>query len=164
LGEQQNRFEEAHKSYDQSIVADAKFIPPHERLAWIALRDRKWQELADHSDAILRLDPIDYPDAYYLSGVGNFQLGNLDAAEKSAREAAERDTAHKNPRTTYLLAIILAQKHDFAGAAPLLRAFLEQNPDVSDAANIREQLASIEEAARGRQPSSNPSSNVAPAP
>jgi tetratricopeptide (TPR) repeat protein len=154
LDEQSNRFDEARKSYGQAVVADAKYIPPHERLAWIALRDTKWQELAEHSDTILRLDPIDYPDAYYLSGVGNFQLGNLDAAEKGAREALARDTTHKNPRTPYLLALILAQKHDYAAAVPLLRGFLEQNPGVSDAANIRQQLASMEEAARGQAPSS----------
>jgi hypothetical protein len=47
-----------------------------------------------------------------------------------------------------VLALILAQKHDYAAAGPLLHAFLEQNPDLPDAPNIRLQLASIEEAAR----------------
>jgi tetratricopeptide (TPR) repeat protein len=156
LNEEENQFDEARKSYDQAVVADAKYIPPHERLAWIALRDAKWRELAEHSDTILRLDPIDYPDAYYLSGVGNFQLGNLDAAEKSAREAMTHDAAHMNPRAPYLLGIILAQRHDFAASAPLLRAFLEKNPDVPDAATIRQQLASIEEAAKSQPPAAQP--------
>jgi len=163
LQEQQNQFEEARKSYGQAGVADAKFIPPHERLAWIALRETKWQEVAEQSDKVLQLDPIDYPDAYYLSAVGNFQLGNLDAAEKSAREALARDTAHKNPRTSYLLGLILAQKHDFAASAPLLRAFLEQNPDAPDAANIRQQLASIEQAAEEAAKAHAPT-NPQPAP
>jgi len=147
LSEDKEQFDDARKSYGQAVGADAKYIPPHERLAWIGLREQKWQAVAENSDAILRLDPIDYPDAYYLNGVGNFQLGNLDAAEKSAREALTRDTAHKNVRTPYLLGLILAQKGNYAEAIPLLRAFLEQNPDVSDAANIREQLASMEQAA-----------------
>lgn len=148
LSEGQNRFDDARKSYAQAVAADAKFIPPHERIAWIDLRESKWQELADSSGAILRLDPIDYPDAYYLGGVANLQLGNLDLAEKDAREAIARDTAHKNPRAPYLLALILAQKRDYDGAVPLLRAFLEQNPGVSDAGAVRQQLAAIEEAAR----------------
>lgn len=148
LNEGQERFDDARKSYAQAVAADPKFIPPHERIAWIDLRESKWKELADGSDAILRLDPIDYPDAYYLGGVANLQLGNLDLAEKDARETIARDTSHKNPRAPYLLALILAQKHDFEGAVPLLRTFLEQNPDVSDAGTVRQQLAAVEEAAR----------------
>ena len=147
LNEEQNKFEEAQKPYGQAILADAKFIPPHERLAWIALRDTNWQEVAGQSDTILSLDPIDYPDAYYLSGVGNFQLGKLDVAEKNAREAMTRDTAHRNPRAPYLLGLILAQKRDFAAAASSIRAFLEQNPNEPDVSAIRQQLAAIEQAA-----------------
>ena len=150
LNEQRNQFDDARKSYSQAIAADAKYIPPHERLAWIALRESKWAEVAEHSDAVLRLDPIDYPDSYYLSAVGNFQLGNLDAAEKSAREAVERDKGHKNPRASYVLALTLAQKGNFRDAAPLLRSFLEQNPDVPDAVAVRQQLASVEEAAKAQ--------------
>lgn len=148
LSEQKNQFDDARKSYQQAVAADAKYIPPHERLAWIALRESNWQELTEHSDTVLRLDPIDYVDSYYLSAVGNLQLGNLDTAEKSAREAMERDKAHKNPRAPYVLGLILARKGDFAGAAPLLRAYLEQSPDAPDAANVRQQLASVEEAAK----------------
>lgn len=164
LNEQKNQFDDARKSYAQAVVADAKYIPPHERLAWIALKDAKWPELAEHSDAILRLDPIDYPDAYYLSGVGNFQLKNYDVAEKSAREAMTRDKTHMNPRAPYLLGLILAQKHDFVASAPLLRAFLEQNPDAPDAANIRQQLASIEQAAEEAAKAQQPSSGAPAAP
>ena len=80
--------------------------------------------------------------------MANLQLGNLDIAEKSAREALERDKAHKNVRAPYVLALILGQKHDYAGAATLLHAFLEQNPDVPDAPAIRQQLAAIEQASR----------------
>jgi tetratricopeptide (TPR) repeat protein len=160
LNEEQNNFDEAQKSYGQAIVADAKFIPPHERLAWIALRDSNWQEVAGQSDTILSLDPIDYPDAYYLSGVGNFELGKLDVAEKNAREALSRDTTHRNPRTSYLLGLILAQKRDFAAAAPLIRTFLEQNPKEPDVAAIRQQLAAIEQA--GQQAAAQ--SGAVPAP
>jgi tetratricopeptide (TPR) repeat protein len=147
LNEQKNDFDEARKSYGQAVLADAKYIPPHERLAWIALRESKWQEIADDTDAILRLDPIDYPDAYYLSGAANLQLGNLDVAEKNAREAVTRDTAHRNARAPYVLGLILAQKRDYAGALPYLRTFLEQNPDAADAATVRQQLAAVEQAA-----------------
>ncbi len=148
LNEQKEQFDDARTAYGQAVAADAKYIPPYERLAWIALRESKWQEIAGDTETILRLDPIDYPDAYYLSGVANLQLGNLDLAEKSAREALERDPTHKNGRAPYVLGLILAQKHDYAGAAPLLRAFLEKNPEVSDAPVIRQQLAAIEDAAK----------------
>ncbi len=150
LNEQKDQVDDARKSYGQAVAADAKYIPPHERLAWIALRETKWQEMADDAGTIIRLDPIDYPDAYYLSGVANLELGNLDLAEKSAREALARDTSHRNARAPYVLGLILAQKHDYDGAGPLLRGFLEENPDVPDAASVRQQLAAMEQAASGK--------------
>ena len=150
LNEQKDQFDDARKSYGQAVAADAKYIPPHERLAWIALRETKWQE----SGRRRRNDRTSRPDR--LSGRllserrGEFGARKSGLAEKNAREALERDTSHRNARAPYVLGLILAQKHDYDGAGPLLRGFLEENPDVPDAASVRQQLAAMEQAASGK--------------
>jgi cytochrome c-type biogenesis protein CcmH/NrfG len=143
--ETQKKFAEARKAYEQSVAADGKFVPPYHRMAVLALRDANWQDLADMSDKVLRLDPYTYPDAFYLSSVGNLQLNHLDIAEKNAREALKLDTRKQNPRIHYVLGLVLAQKRQFGSAAESLRTFLEASPDAKDADQIRQQLRQIEE-------------------
>ena len=94
----QNQTEQARNSYAQALEADAKFIKPYLQLALISARENKWQEVADTTDRAIKLDPYDFPQAYFYNSVANYNLGKLDAAEKSAREAQKLDTAHRFPR------------------------------------------------------------------
>ena len=64
-----------------------------------SLQERKWQDAADLSERVLHFNSTDYPSAYYLNAMANLHLGNLDQAEKSAREAIRLDSARHNPRT-----------------------------------------------------------------
>ena len=57
------------------------------------------------------------------------RLGKLDVAEKSAREAIRLDSAHRNPRTSYVLGLILAQKQDFKESAALLKNLSERHAE-----------------------------------
>ena len=148
IEEQRDHTEEARKAYEQAILAEPKYIQPHERLAWIAVRDSKWQELVDRTDEWLRLDPLNSPDVYYLSALGNLQTQHWDIAEKNAREAIRLDPAKKNMRARYVLGLVLAQKQDYAESAEAIRDFLNATPDLKDAEVIRKQLAQIEAAAR----------------
>jgi tetratricopeptide (TPR) repeat protein len=115
--------------------------------AIIALRDGKWQEGADLSDHVLRSDGAEYPAAYYLNAMANLHLGNLAAAEQSAREAVRIDSTHRNPRTNYVLGLILAGKRDYKQSADLLNAYLKAAPNAPDAEMVRKQLRNIEKAA-----------------
>jgi tetratricopeptide (TPR) repeat protein len=152
LQEKRGQAEGARKSYEQSIAAEPKFIQPYEQLSWLELRESKWQELVDHTDQWLRLDPLNSSDAYYLSSVGNLQTQHFDVAEKNAREAVRLDPDKKNMRARYVLGLALAQNKDFAASAEAIRAFLNAAPEAKDAEAIRKQLAQIEEAARGKVP------------
>ena len=49
----------------------------------------RWREL---TDTVVKLDSFDYPQAYFLNALSNYYLKNIDAAEKSAREAVRLDT------------------------------------------------------------------------
>jgi tetratricopeptide (TPR) repeat protein len=112
------------------------------------LQEEKWREAAELSDRILRHNPADFPPGYYLNAMANLHTGNLDMAERSAREAVRIDTGRRNPRTTYVLGLVLSQKHEFGQSAEWLRAYLKAAPNAPDAGTVRKQLAEIEKLAR----------------
>jgi tetratricopeptide (TPR) repeat protein len=156
INEQREHAEEARKAYDQSMAADPKFVPPYERLSFMALKESKWQDLADTTDRMLQLNPYDYPSAYYLSSVANLQLQHLDVAEKNAREAIRLDPLKKNARAHYVLGLILAQKHEFTTSAASLHTFLDADPSAPDADFVRKQLEQVEAAAEEKTPAAQP--------
>jgi len=156
LLEQREQLVEAHRAYDQARAADSKYLPPYERLSFIAFKESKWQDVADYSDQLLRLDPATYPDAYYLSSVANFQLQHFDVAERHAREAIRLDPAKKNMRSHYILGLALASQQKFAESTTSIKTFLGAPPAGTNVEQISKQLAQIEEEA-ARQPAGSPS-------
>ena len=115
-----------------------------------SLQERKWQDAAYLSERVMHVNSTDYPSAYYLNAMANLRLNNLDPAEKSAREAIRLDSAHRNPRTSYVLGLILAQKQDFKQSAELLKTYLNALPNAADAEVVRKQLREIEKSAHAR--------------
>ena len=155
LQEDNGHLEEARKDYEQALAAEPKFVQPYQRLAWLAVREAKWQELVDRTDQWLRLDPLNSPDVYYLSSLGNLQTQHFDIAEKNARESIRLDPDKKNMRTRYILGLALAQKQDFVASAAAIREFINTAPEGKETEAIRKQLAQIEDAAR-LQPAAKP--------
>jgi tetratricopeptide (TPR) repeat protein len=115
--------------------------------AIISLQEGKWQDAADLSERVLRSNSTDYPSAYDLNSMANLHLNNLDAAERSAREAIRLDSAHRNPRASYVLGLILAQRLEFRPSADLLKSYLNAVPNAPDAEIVRRQLGEIEKSA-----------------
>ncbi len=148
VDEQSSRIDEARKAYQQAIAAEPKFVLPHEQLSWLALREAKWQELVDVTDKWLRLDPLNSPNAYYLSSIGNLQLQHADVAAKNALEAVRMDPGKKNMRARYVLGLALAQNHDFTASADAIRSYLDATPEAKDKTVIQKQLQQIQEAAQ----------------
>jgi tetratricopeptide (TPR) repeat protein len=136
----------ARKSYAQALAADSKFVSPYLELAKLAARDQKWQEVVDDTDRLLRLNPVDFPQAWLFNSLGNYYLKNMEAAEKGAREGISRDTAHHYAAMNHVLGVILAQKQDYAGAAQQLRDYIHFAPNATDIAQARQQLSEVEKA------------------
>lgn len=144
LQEKSNDVAEARKSYSQAIAADPKFVSPYLPLALLAARDRNWQEAASTTDRLLKLDAVDFPEAYYYNAAANYNLKKPDDAEASARQALKLDTAHRFPQAAHILGLILYQKNDYAGAAEQLRNYQQLAPNAPDAEQVKEQLAELE--------------------
>lgn len=145
--EGQKRPEDARQSYQQSLEADAKFVKPYIQLALLAANQGKWQEVADISDRVVKLDPYDYPQAYYFNSVANYNLGNKEQAEKSAREAQKLDTQHRWPKVNHLLGVLMAERREYSAAAQHMRDYLKFAPQAQDAERVRTQLSELEKMA-----------------
>jgi tetratricopeptide (TPR) repeat protein len=134
----------ARNSFGQAIGADPKLVTPYVELAILDARDGKWKETADSTGKAIRLDPVDFPVAFYYDAVANYNLQNFDAAEKSARQLQRLDTQHRYPLADRILASVLAEKKDYPGAAEQMRAYLKVAGTAKDADEVRGQLQQLE--------------------
>jgi tetratricopeptide (TPR) repeat protein len=142
--QQEKDVEGARQAYSEALTADPKFVSPYLQMAVLAADERKWQDVADISDRVVRLNPIEFPQAYFFNSVANYNLGKLEVAEKSAREALKLDGQHRFPRIGHLLGMILAQRQDYAGAAAQMRDYLKFAPNAQDADQVKKQLTELE--------------------
>jgi len=141
---QKNDAAGARQSFHQSIAADNKFVSPYRELAQLAGRDKQWQELADTTDQLLKLDALNFPEAWFYSCVAKVHLGNVEGAENSARQGIKIDAEHRVPKLEYVLGTILAQKGDHQGAAEHLHKYLSLSPNAPDAADVKKKLEEVE--------------------
>ncbi|MBI3679597.1 MAG: tetratricopeptide repeat protein [Acidobacteria bacterium] len=155
--EAQNQAGEARKAYAEALSADNKLVKPYVQMAFLWARDNKWQECADASERALRLNPYDYPNAWFVNAVANLNLQKLEPAEKSAREGLKADSAKRIPKMQHVLGIILAQKADYQGAIEHMKGYLSLLPmDSPDIAVVKKQLAEVERFAQAKPPNQQP--------
>lgn len=138
--------DQARGSFAAAIKADPKFIEPYLGLAAIQANGQEWGDLLATTNRTLQLDPYDYPQAYFLNAVADFNMHNMDAAEKSAREAEKLDTRGRIPGIRRLLSAILLNRHDYAQAADQMRGYLRYAPESAATDEVRAQLFAIESA------------------
>lgn len=146
--EARKEYEEARKAYQSALAADSKLVPPYEGLYMIAVREANWKDVADTTDTIIRLNPFDFPHAFYFNAIARLNLNDLPAAEKSCREFLKMDKQRRLPKASYVLGIILAQKAEYGEAAQHLKSFLEAAPNAKEAETVRRQLAEVEKFAK----------------
>lgn len=162
--EAENKTEDAVKSYQQAIQADNRFISPYMQMAQLAYRDKKWTEVLEYTDRVIKLDPYSYPGAYFLNSVANLQEHKLEAAEKSARETIKLDTEHRFVKIGHVLGVILAQKQDYPAALAEMKGYLAMRPDGPDAEVVRKQVADLEKMTGAGSAAQTAKPNSAPPP
>jgi len=141
---EQQSIEPARAALKKAMECDPKLVAPYLELGLLAAKDAKWQESGKYLDRALALDPVDFPQAWYANAVANYNIKNYEAAEKSARAAVKLDPRHVNPRSDYLLGLVLAEKEDYAGAAAELELFVKLAPNAPDLTQVKDQLGQIE--------------------
>ena len=133
----------ARTSFHQALSADAKFVLPYDRLAQLAASERNWKEVLDTTNTLLKLDPVNFPEDWWLNAVGNYSLNHFDFAEASAIKGLELDKEGRYPKLEYILGLSLAQKQDYTGALVHIHNYLRLAPLDPDAENVRKQAGTI---------------------
>ncbi len=121
--------DKAREAFQKSVEADPKYVSPHLELLQFAVTERNWEKIDQQAGNVIKLNPYSYPQVYFFHSVANYNLKNLDVAEKSAREAAKLDTAHRNPKINHLLGVILADKGEYSSALDQMRTYLTSAPN-----------------------------------
>jgi tetratricopeptide (TPR) repeat protein len=142
--ERKQQFADAVRSYRESLAADPKYANPYLRLVALAAQEKKWREVSEWSEKLIRLDPLNFPSAYYFHMWANFNLREFAVAERSARETLKRDEQHRFPKAHHLLGLMLANTGDNAAASEQLKEYLRLAPDATDTALVRKQLAEFQ--------------------
>lgn len=127
--------EQAKKDYAEAVAGDPQFVNPYIGLMLIAVDQKKWDEAQRASDQVIRLNGPAL--AYFYNSAANYNLGQLEAAEQSARKFIAIDIDHRKPEICLILASILQAKHDSQGAAQQLRAYLALVPNTPLADQLR---------------------------
>jgi tetratricopeptide (TPR) repeat protein len=141
---------DAGNSFNKAVAADPKFVPPYEHLVPIAAQANKWQEVLDATNKELELNPAGTPRLYYYNAVANMKLGKADAAQASVTKAIAIDPNHTEPNAEQLLAVILANKQDIAGALEHLRIAIKYLPPGPNADLVKQQISQLESATQSK--------------
>ena len=141
----------ARQALRRAVESDPKLVTPYVELGLLAATDTNWQDSARYLDRAVELDPVDYPQVWYADAVANYNLRKYDAAEKSARAALKLDPRHVNPRSGYLLGLVLAEKRDYAGASEELRTYIKLAPNAPDMPQAKTRLGELEKLTGGSQ-------------
>ena len=120
---------------------------PYDALAELSVQESKWQEAADRSKQAVYLNPVEFPSSWFYNAFANYKLKNYALAEKSAKEVVKLDGNHKYPQVETLLAQLCADHGDYTGAAQHLQAYLQLQPNSPNAAELKQQLAKLQETA-----------------
>jgi tetratricopeptide (TPR) repeat protein len=139
----QGHLDEAKKAYRSAVAADPDYVKPYRQLAAVSFQQQDWPAVLEATSRLLSLDPLSYPDAYFYDAVGHFYRGELAPAGRSAREVVRLDGSGKIPRARYVLAAILIEEKDYAGAAAHLREYVRlaaPGPEVDQAKGMLAEL------------------------
>jgi tetratricopeptide (TPR) repeat protein len=154
LGEalaEESKPDEARDAWEKALEADPKYLRPYQQLAKQALDEGRSEDALRIADRGVALNPVEFPGIYYYDAVANYNLKNLELAEKLALKAIRLDFPREIPLAESLLGSVLAAKGDRAGAIEHLRRYLELSPKATDAAEVERLAGKLEREVPGSE-------------
>lgn len=145
IQEAQQKNDLAQESFKKAIAAEPKFVNPYLHLMQHEVQAGNWEQVEETTEALLKLDPFTYAQAWYYNSVAHLQKREFEEAEKSAREALKVDEYKRIPKISHILGIILAEQQKLPEALVHMKGYLEKAPDARDAAQVRQQVQRIEQ-------------------
>ena len=142
--ERQNKPGEARDAYQRAIAAQPDLVRPYVHLAGLSILAHNWDGAAALTGQALRLQPVNFPRAYFYDAMAHLNLQHLNQAEASARQTIALDHGHAFPVAEYILGAILLAKNDAAGASQHLQTYIDLEPRGPYAAFARQSLTKLE--------------------
>ena len=146
---------QARASFQHSIEADPKYVHPYLGLAQIATNEHEWPEVVQITDRVLRLNSVDFPQAWFLNSIGNLALNRPDAAEQSANQVVRMNMVAKFPKVEHVLGLVAAIRSEWGHAAEHIRHFTQMIPPGAEREVALRQLAELETRAAADAPVAN---------
>jgi tetratricopeptide (TPR) repeat protein len=120
--------DKAGDAAEHAVSSDSRFVRPYFTLIVLAAGKEDWTKAAEMSDKLLALDSYNYAAGYYYNALANYRLHRLDKADASVRAARRLDPNNRLPKIGLLMATIMMDRSDFAGAVQEFRTFLDRAP------------------------------------
>jgi cytochrome c-type biogenesis protein CcmH/NrfG len=128
----------AKEAYDHAVELDPRMVLSWVTLSRIDVQDKDWQGALTAIENVKRLDTKKmYSEIYLHQAVADYELGQLDAAEASAKQLLKEAPNERKSRGEFVLGVILAAKHDDAGAKEHIAKYLTLNPAPPDLDQIK---------------------------
>lgn len=145
LHRKQERFDQARTEFERAMAADPQYVNPAFGLATIAMQEKKWDEAAQRSDQVLKMNALAFPLAYFFNAAANYNQQKFDTAEESARKYKTLDAQHSHPDVCLLLSYIYSRRQDYAAAAREIREYLAAVPESPDAESLKSDAKKLED-------------------
>jgi len=140
----------ARGAYEHALQADPKYARGYVPAARLALDEGRMEDGLRLSEQAIAIDPVEFPEAWFYSGVANFNLKHFDEAARGAQRAIELDVNHALlPRAEHLLGFIFAAKHQYPEALVHLRNYLRISPMATDVPETISLIATLEQMSAG---------------
>jgi len=125
--EQVGRVEDAIAETEKSVQLDPTLVRAHINLIILYGRTKNFEKAEQHYQAAVKLNPNQFPDAYYNYGVLQLQQGKQEEAEKAFRSALEIDPSYAAAHND--LGYVLELQGKFSEAMAEYRKAIEEQPD-----------------------------------
>lgn len=143
LFERQSNYMAAKDALQHSLENNPKQPAAYLRLARLSNKLGDWDGAAKDEDALLALEKRLYPEIYLHQAITRFEKKDLAGAEESLKTLATMDTAHRYPRSEYVLGRIDLAKGDMPGAKEHIANYVKLDPSAQDLPQIQAQIETI---------------------
>ena len=136
--EVQGKPADAMEAYQHSVELDPKAVLSWVTLSRIYVLQKDWDGALKAADNAHKLDTKKmYSEVYLHQAVAQYELGQLDAAEASVKQLLKESPNERKSRGEFVLGVILAARHDDAGAKEHIAKYLTLNPAPADLDQIK---------------------------
>lgn len=125
--QQAGRTQDAIAAHERALQLDPKLVRAHINLITLYGETGDFQKAEEHYQAAVKLNPHQFPDAYYDHGVLLMKEGKLADAEAAFRKALEINPNYADAHNN--LGFLLERQGKIADAVEQYRAAAEEEPD-----------------------------------